>query len=122
MTTYKITNVTNLVGKRDPRFNSVVNVEYIDGRTKKIITLRPSESVFLTVQSLPLSVHRLRIKKLVEVSTAELKKTMDKPKPKTPRKSNAVKKESVVAKEKESTSVKKTTTKKTTTRKKLPSN
>ena len=25
MNTYKITNITNLVGKRDPKFNSLVN-------------------------------------------------------------------------------------------------
>ena len=67
MNTYKITNITNLVGKRDPKFNSIANIEYIDDRTKKIIALKPSDSVFLTVQSLPLSVHRLRIKQLIDI-------------------------------------------------------
>jgi len=95
MNTYKITNVTNLVGKRDPKFNSIANIEYIDNRTRKTITLKPSESVFLTVQSLPLSVHRLRIKKLidiVEVSPAELQKSMDVGKPKAPQKPKVAKK------------------------------
>lgn len=95
MNTYKITNVTNLVGKRDPKFNSVVNVEYIDNRTRMVKVLNPSESVFLTVQSLPLSVHRLRIKKLVdivEISPAELKKSMEVGKPKAAQKPKAAKK------------------------------
>ena len=123
MNTYKITNVTNLVGKRDPKFNSVVNVEYIDNRTRKVKVLKPSESVFLTVQSLPLSVHRLRRKKLVdivEISPAELQITMDVAKPKAPQKPKAVKKavvkEPVVVEEtiEEESVEKKPTTKKKT--------
>jgi len=84
MNTYKITNTTNKVGKRDPKFNSVVNIEYVDNRTRKKIVLKAGQDVFLTVQSLPLSVHRLRIKKLidiVEVSPAELKKKIEATKP-----------------------------------------
>ena len=118
MNTYKITNITNKVGKRDPKFNSVANIEYVDNRTRKTIGLKPSESVFLTVQSLPLSVHRLRIKKLidiVEVSPAELKKSMEKAKPKAVKKPVAkkpvAKKEPVVA---EAKPEKNTTTKKKT--------
>lgn len=124
MNTYKITNITNLVGKRDPKFNSVVNIEYVDNRTKKIIELKSGENVFITIQSLPLSVHRLRIKKLieiVEVSPSELKKSIVKPIPKAPRKQKIVKKvekeQPVVKKkeeviEKEVVSEKKTNTKK----------
>ena len=81
MTTYKITNVTNLVGKRDPKHNSVVNIDYVDNRTKKTLVLKAGEEVFISVQSLPLSVHRLRIKKLIEiaeVSPAVLKKAAPK--------------------------------------------
>ena len=81
MTTYKITNVTNLVGKRDPKHNSVVNIDYVDNRTKKTLVLKAGEEVFISVQSLPLSVHRLRIKKLIEiaeVSPALLRKTAPK--------------------------------------------
>ena len=67
---YKITNITNLVGKRDPKHNSLVNIEYVDGRTKKTMSLKAGEEVFISVQSLPLSVHRLRIKKLVQIAEA----------------------------------------------------
>ena len=95
MNTYKITNITNLVGKRDPKFNSIVNIEYVDNRIRKIKLLKAGESVFLTVQSLPLSVHRLRIKNLVEiaeVSPAELQKNIEASKPKPKKKPKVVKK------------------------------
>jgi len=119
MNTYKITNITNLVGKRDSKFNSVVNIEYVDNRTKKTIVLKAGEDVFLTIQSLPLSVHRLRIKKLInvlEVSSVELKKSIEKLKPKL--KFRAVKK-LVIEKEKVvETKEPVTITKKTTTRRK----
>ena len=120
MNTYKITNITNLAHKRDSKFNSVINIEYVDNRMKKSFALKPGESVFLSVQSLPLSIHRLRIKKLVdvvEVSTAELNKAKP-PKastpPKKPKAKTSVTKKPV---EKPKTPVAQTT-KKTTTKKK----
>ena len=106
MNTYKITNTTNTVGKRDPKYNSVAHIEYVDNRTKKIIALKAGESVFLTVSALPLSVHRLRIKKLVdivEVSPAELQKSIEATKPKPVKKPASKKtapvKETVVVEE-----------------------
>jgi len=80
MNTYKITNITNLAAKRDNYYNSTIDVEYVDNLTKKILKINAGESVYLSVQSLPLSVHRLRVKKLitvVEVSIAELNKSMN---------------------------------------------
>ena len=35
MNNYKITNITNQLGKRDVSFNSMLDIEYIDGMTKK---------------------------------------------------------------------------------------
>lgn len=99
MNTYKITNVTNLAGKRDSKYNMALDIEYIDNRTKKTITLKAGDSVYLTVGSLPLSVHRLRIKNLIvitEVSAAELQKSMEKTK--STKKVVEKKKESVVKK------------------------
>jgi hypothetical protein len=52
---------------------------------KKTIKLKPAGTVYLTVPSLPLSVHKLRIKGLVtvsEISATELTKTMEESKPK----------------------------------------
>ena len=84
MKTFKITNISNLAGKRDAKFNMVIDIEYIDNRTKKVIKLKAGDSVFLTIDSLPLSVHRLRIKNLItieEVRLAEQIKSTEKPIP-----------------------------------------
>jgi hypothetical protein len=75
MNTYKITNITNFAGKRDYKFNSDLDIEYVDNMMKKTVKVKPNQTVFLTVESLPLSVHRLRVKNLVtvtEVSKNEL--------------------------------------------------
>lgn len=80
MKTYKITNTTNLFGKRERKYNSIVNIEFVDNRIKKTINLKAGESVFLTVQSLPLSIHRLRIKNFIEVTEANPQELI-KPKP-----------------------------------------
>jgi hypothetical protein len=80
MNTYKITNLTNLAGKRDFKFNSALDIEYVDNMIKKTVTIQPGASLYLTVPTLPLSVHRLRVKNLIsvtEVSEKELVKTMD---------------------------------------------
>lgn len=85
MNTYKITNITNFAGKRDVKFNSDVNIEYIDNITKKSVVVKPGETVFLTVHSLPLSVHRLRVKNLItvsEIGAVELQKILNESKPK----------------------------------------
>jgi hypothetical protein len=99
MGTYKLTNVTNLAGKRDFKFNSVLDIEYIDNMMKKTVKLKPGDSLFLTVPTLPLSVHRLRVKKLIvvtEVSASELEKAQT-----AQPKSKEVVKESVTIKEEE---------------------
>jgi len=125
MNTYKITNLTNLLGRREARYNSVVDIEYIDNRARKVSQLKPGETIFLTVQSLPLSVHRLRIKKVIdvgEVSAAELQKSMEKVNPKAPKKPKAAKKPvakkvtvEVTEEKEEAPALKKATTKKKTT-------
>jgi len=89
MNTYKITNITNLAGKRDFKFNSELDIEYVDNITKKTISVKPGDTVYLTVASLPLSVHRLRVKNLItvaEVSAIELAKTINEIKPKVEKK------------------------------------
>ena len=84
MTNYKITNTTNTAGKRDAKFNTTLSIDYIDSMMKKNINIKPGETIFLQIYSLPLSVHRLRVKKLisvVEVSNNELKNTLNITKP-----------------------------------------
>lgn len=85
MNTYKITNLTNTVGKRETKFNSILDIDYVDSMVKKTIKVKPGETVYLTINSLPLSVHRLRVKNLVsvvEIDDTELKDIMNSLKPK----------------------------------------
>lgn len=80
MNTYKITNLTNDAGKRDPKFNSTLDIDYVDAMMKKTVKVKPGESIYLQISTLPLSVHRLRVKGLisvVEISQSELKNTME---------------------------------------------
>ena len=68
MNVYKITNITHLLGKRDNDYNSTLRIKYVDGMITKTLILAPQEIMFLSITTLPLSVHRLRIKKLVSVT------------------------------------------------------
>ena len=56
MNTYKITNITHLLAKRDRKANTTLGIEYTDKMTKKTISVKPKDSVFLSVSTLPLSV------------------------------------------------------------------
>ena len=79
MSTFKITNITNLLGKRDYKYNSAIDVEYVDNMTKKTITIKPNETKFLTISKLPISAHRMRVKNLItvtEVGAAEIVNAM----------------------------------------------
>lgn len=74
---YKLTNVTDKIGKRDIKYNSTLEIEYVDKMVKKIIKLLPKETCYLTVTSLPISIQRLEIKNLLtisEISSEELNK------------------------------------------------
>jgi hypothetical protein len=80
MSIYKITNITNLAGKRDFKYNSTLDVEYVDNMIKKVVKIKPGDNLFLTASTLPLSVHKLRIQNLVtviEINGEELAKTVN---------------------------------------------
>ena len=127
MNTYKITNITNLARKRDINFNKVVDITYLNNRIKQVKKLKAGQDMFLSIPSLPLSVHRLRIKGLIsisEVSPAELAKSMNvsKPKASKPKKTSkpkaVAKKELVVVVTEETAApLKKKTTRKSTSKK-----
>lgn len=68
MSTFKITNITNLLGKRESKFNSVLEIEYVDNMMKKIISINPNSTIYLKSPSLPISAHSLRVKNLITVS------------------------------------------------------
>lgn len=119
MSTYKITNITHLAGKRDFKHNSVLDITVVNGMIKDTMKLKPDDSVYLTVNSLPLSVHRLRVKGLVtvvEVSPSDIPKKRKASKSKAQKNTEAVESKKTVT-PKKSTSKKRSTTKKTTSEK-----
>ena len=111
MVTYKITNITNTLGKREFKFNSTLDVSFVNGMERKIIKLKPGDSVYLTIPTLPLSIHRLRMKGLVTV--VEVNENDLPSKKKTKRKST--KKSKVIDSEPTQKKTKRKSTKKTTT-------
>lgn len=89
MSTFKITNLTNTFGRRDNKYNTNIEIDYIDGMTKKVLNVKPGESVYLTIPNLPLSVHRLRVKKfisVIEIAQSELSIIIEDSVPKIPKK------------------------------------
>ena len=86
MSTYKITNITSSVDKRHVKYNSILSIEYVDEMERKEIKIKPNETIFITIPTIPLSVQRLRIKNLLsvtEVDSNELNKVVSKTKEKT---------------------------------------
>ena len=84
MANYRITNITDAAGKRAIKFNATLDINYIDSMMKKTIKVKPGETIYLQIGSLPLSVQQLRVKKLisvVEISNTELKNCMNALKP-----------------------------------------
>lgn len=83
MSTYRITNITHRAGKRDNKFNSNLDIEYVDNMMRKKVVLKPGSFMYLTVGMLPLSIHRLRMKNLViveEIAASEIASLTKQPK------------------------------------------
>jgi hypothetical protein len=86
MNTYKITNITNQLNKRESQYNSNVDIQYVDNMIKKTITVKPGETVYLSIDKLPTSIHKLKMKNFIIVlfmDTVELEHLIDKSKAKT---------------------------------------
>jgi hypothetical protein len=118
MANYKITNITDKLGKRDFKSNSELEITVVSGMVKKNIKLKPNDSVFLRTDSLPLSVHRLRVKGLITVSQVDDKEmpssTPKKSEPKPQSKKKPTPKKPTTSRKSSSSSSKKTYTKKST--------
>lgn len=119
MVTYKITNITDKLGKRHHSFNMTVKIKYVDSMINKSVDLKAGKSMFLTIESLPLSVHRLRVQGHViveELSKDAVTALTNKPKrkPKTQPKKTTKKVEKKVVTPKKSTTTKKKTENKST--------
>ena len=117
MNIYKITNISGNIGKRDPNYNSTLMLNYINKLKKEKLLIKPGETVYLSIDKLPISAHSLRVKNLIsvsEISEAELKKALPKKKQvekQVPSKSSV---SSKTTKKTDENTTKKTTAKKTT--------
>ena len=68
MNTYKIKNITGSLEKRNPHFDSDVIINYVDSMLNKQIRLKPDKSVYLTINKLPISVHKLQLDGLIQIT------------------------------------------------------
>lgn len=68
MSIFKITNTTNLINRREGKYNTPINIEYFDMLSKKTATIKPEESMYIDTNSLPTSVLILRQKKYISIS------------------------------------------------------
>jgi hypothetical protein len=67
MNVFKITNTTDLLNKRDFYYNTSLKIEYADGMRKKIVSIDPGKTIFLKINHMPISIHKLRSKGLITV-------------------------------------------------------
>ena len=76
MGNYRITNLTDTLSKRDVNYMKPVSIGYIEMMIRKSISIKPGDTIYFTIPSLHISVHKLRMGGLisvVEVRDAEVK-------------------------------------------------
>lgn len=67
MAYFKITNITDGLGKRHPRFNTVQNIEFRTGNKKESVTVLPGAEILMESSHLPMGAHKLRSEGLITV-------------------------------------------------------
>jgi hypothetical protein len=116
MNIYKITNITDKLGKRDNNYNNILKISYVDEMVKKNIELKPNNTIYFKANSLPLSVQKFKIKNLVSVNEISEKEFNDiKQNKKTKQKSTTT--TTSTTKKPKKSSYKKSTTKKSSYKK-----
>lgn len=64
---YKITNLTDLLNKRDVDYNRKLTIDYLENMTNKKIDILPKQSTYIKINNLSLTAHKLRVKGLISV-------------------------------------------------------
>lgn len=67
MVYYKVKSVTNTLGKRDINKDNVLDIEYVIGLEKKTFKLNAGGILYMSCNNLPISLHKLRMKKLIQI-------------------------------------------------------
>jgi hypothetical protein len=65
---YKIKNVTNDLGKRHPKVNSSLTIDFNDKITSNTVTIKPGFEITIDTNYLPISAQKLRTEGLITVS------------------------------------------------------
>ena len=71
MAYYKIKSLTSKLGKRHMDKDAVLGITYQDGFKEKNHMLHPGGILYISTPSLPINIHKLRMKNLVSVSEIE---------------------------------------------------
>lgn len=64
---FKITSLTNNLPKRHPNKGAALTIEYRDKYAQKTQQLFPSATLYLAAPSLPVNLHKLRMRGLVSI-------------------------------------------------------
>jgi hypothetical protein len=67
MSTFKITNKTSSLGKRNPKYNSPIRIEYAEKMTMKNTLIKPGDSTYLTIPKLPLSIQKQKMQGYLDI-------------------------------------------------------
>lgn len=67
MAFYKIKNMTGSLGKRDKNKNKVLNIEFLNKFEKNTYTLGINDTIYLKLETIPLTLHQLRINGFINI-------------------------------------------------------
>lgn len=65
MANYKIKNITNSLDKRNPNFNIILDLDYVDNMLKKTIKIKPNQEVVMSLGLIPQNINHLRMNKMI---------------------------------------------------------
>jgi hypothetical protein len=64
---YKIINITNTLGKREPNYNTNLKIEFSNKFTTNTINLNSGKEIIIECNYLPISIQKLRTEGLLNV-------------------------------------------------------
>lgn len=67
MRNFKIKNITDALNKRDANKSRILDIACVEGFEKKITKLGAGKTMYLTTNSLDVSIHKMRVDKLITV-------------------------------------------------------
>jgi hypothetical protein len=65
---FKIKNITNELDKRNSKYNTNIEFNYVDGMRNKVVSIEPGNEIFFQCNELPLSLRKLKLNGFVIVN------------------------------------------------------